>query len=251
MKSLTHQDPSPPARRQPAAPVRRCRRLRRAADEGQQRVAGLALQRPRRRLERLKHVGDGYNEIIDIAHKVGSAQMTAADGQRAGQDGAGQGGQQLEVVPRHRHRSGRTPAGRAGHAADGKGRRRDGGAGGRAGQGRRRRRVQARLQQPVPVGRPAGRRHRQARRAAVGRGGRGIRRGAEALRRGAVDDPGHRRGRAGAGRAGEREPDPLDHRRHRRGGQGGPDGGRRRPELAHRGRPGTTRSARCSRRSST
>ena len=31
-------------------------------------------------IERLKHVGDGYNEIIDIAHKVGSAQMTGATG---------------------------------------------------------------------------------------------------------------------------------------------------------------------------
>jgi methyl-accepting chemotaxis protein len=31
-------------------------------------------------IERLKHVGDGYNEIVDIAHKVGSAQMTAAVG---------------------------------------------------------------------------------------------------------------------------------------------------------------------------
>jgi methyl-accepting chemotaxis protein len=30
--------------------------------------------------ERLKHVGDGYNEIVDIAHKVGAAQMTAAVG---------------------------------------------------------------------------------------------------------------------------------------------------------------------------
>jgi len=30
--------------------------------------------------ERLKHVGDGYNEIVDIAHKVGSAQMTPAAG---------------------------------------------------------------------------------------------------------------------------------------------------------------------------
>jgi len=30
--------------------------------------------------ERLKHVGDGYNEIVDIAHKVGSAQMTAQVG---------------------------------------------------------------------------------------------------------------------------------------------------------------------------
>jgi methyl-accepting chemotaxis protein len=31
-------------------------------------------------LEQLKHVDDGYNEIVDIAHKVGSAQMTAAVG---------------------------------------------------------------------------------------------------------------------------------------------------------------------------
>jgi methyl-accepting chemotaxis protein len=31
-------------------------------------------------IERLKHVGDGYNEIVDIAHKVGSAQMPAAVG---------------------------------------------------------------------------------------------------------------------------------------------------------------------------
>ena len=31
-------------------------------------------------IERLKHVGDGYNDIVDIAHKVGSAQMTAAVG---------------------------------------------------------------------------------------------------------------------------------------------------------------------------
>jgi len=31
-------------------------------------------------IERLKHVGDGYNEIVDIAHKVGAAQMTAAVG---------------------------------------------------------------------------------------------------------------------------------------------------------------------------
>jgi hypothetical protein len=30
--------------------------------------------------ERLKHVGDAYNEIVDIAHKVGSAQLTAAIG---------------------------------------------------------------------------------------------------------------------------------------------------------------------------
>ena len=31
-------------------------------------------------LELLKHVDDGYNEIVDIAHKVGSASMTPADG---------------------------------------------------------------------------------------------------------------------------------------------------------------------------
>ena len=31
-------------------------------------------------LEMLKHVDDGYNEIVDIAHKVGSASMTPADG---------------------------------------------------------------------------------------------------------------------------------------------------------------------------
>ena len=31
-------------------------------------------------LEQLKHVGDAYNEIVDIAHKVGSAQMTAEVG---------------------------------------------------------------------------------------------------------------------------------------------------------------------------
>jgi methyl-accepting chemotaxis protein len=31
-------------------------------------------------IERLKHVGDGYNGIVDIAHKVGSAQMPAAVG---------------------------------------------------------------------------------------------------------------------------------------------------------------------------
>jgi len=31
-------------------------------------------------IERLKHVGDGDNEIVDIAHKVGAAQMTATVG---------------------------------------------------------------------------------------------------------------------------------------------------------------------------
>jgi methyl-accepting chemotaxis protein len=34
-------------------------------------------------LELLKHVGDSYNEVIDIAHKVGSAAMTSADGTAA------------------------------------------------------------------------------------------------------------------------------------------------------------------------
>ena len=31
-------------------------------------------------LERLKHVDDAYNEIVDLAHKVGSASMTPSDG---------------------------------------------------------------------------------------------------------------------------------------------------------------------------
>ena len=109
MKSLTHQDPSPPARRQPADPVRRCRRLRVLRMKAGNESLGSLYNDRVVAIELLKHVGDGYNEIVDIAHKVGSASMTAGRGRRAGQAGAGQGGQQLEGLHRDRPRRGRTP----------------------------------------------------------------------------------------------------------------------------------------------
>ena len=36
-------------------------------------------------LELLKHVGDAYNDIVDIAHKVGAASLSPADGRHAAQ----------------------------------------------------------------------------------------------------------------------------------------------------------------------